>query len=170
MAEPYTSKGIEKLKTLEEIKVIAEAIKKQGKTIVSINGSFDIIHAGHAVLLKEAKVQGDILILGLNSDESIKAYKSKDRPINPQLARAEVLAAFEYVDYITIFDETVPMPFLEIIKPDIHVNGSEYGEDCIEAPTVKKNGGKIYIIKLKDGFSTTAMIDKIIKVYSKKND
>ncbi len=157
-----------KIKTREEIRQIAQNLRKQGKKIATINGSFDILHVGHIKMLQEAKKQGDVLILGLNSDSSIKQYKSKDRPINPQEARAEMLAALECIDYITIFDETDPIALLDVIRPDIHVNGSEYGHDCIERPIVEKHGGKIHIVKLVDGYSTTKMIEKIMKVYGNK--
>lgn len=152
-----------KIKTREEIRKIAEELKKKGKKIVTCNGSFDILHIGHVKFLEEARKQGDILIVGLNSDSSIKKYKDETRPIIQQQDRAEMLAALEAVDYITIYDEEVPMPFLEAVKPDIHVNGEEYGYDCIEAEAVKKNNGKIYLVKIYKDFSTTKLIEKIIK-------
>lgn len=157
-----------KLKTREELKKIIEDLKKKGRKIVTINGSFDILHVGHIRMLQEAKAQGDVLVVGLNSDSSIKQYKSEDRPVNPQEDRAEMIAALACVDYITIFDETDPIALLDVIKPDIHVNGSEYGYDCIERPTVEKHDGKIHIVKLVEGYSTTNMIDKIIKAYGKQ--
>lgn len=158
-----------KLKTREEIAKIVEELRKEGKSIVTVNGSFDILHIGHIRMLEEAKQQGDLLIVGLNSDSSVKQYKSKDRPINPEGARAGMLEALECVDYITIFDETDPRALLEAIKPDVHVNGPEWGgQDCIEAETVRKHGGRIHVSKKVKGFSTTAMIEKILKVYGKK--
>ena len=152
-----------KIKTREEIKKIVEELKKEGRKIVTCNGSFDLLHIGHVKFLEEAKKQGEILIVGLNSDSSIKKYKDETRPIIQQQDRAEMLAALEAVDYITIYDEEVPMPFLEAVKPDIHVNGEEYGYECIEAETVKKNNGKIYLVKMYKDFSTTKLIEKIIK-------
>ena len=141
----------------------AEQLRKEKKRIVTINGSFDILHLGHVRMLQEAKRQGDVLIVGLNSDASIKQYKSPFRPINTQDTRAEFIAALECVDYVFIFDETVPMPFLEEIRPDVHCNGPEYGENCIEAPTVKRYGGRIYIIPKVGDFSTTNMIKRILE-------
>jgi len=152
-----------KIKTREEIRKTAEELKKQGKKIVTCNGCFDILHSGHIKFLREAKQQGDILIVLLNSDQSVKKNKGPERPINSQNDRTEVLAALEAVDYITIFDEKTPIDLLEIIKPNVHCNGEEYGENCIEAATVKKNGGKIYIVKLKKGYSSTNIINKIKK-------
>jgi rfaE bifunctional protein nucleotidyltransferase chain/domain len=160
-----------KIKTREEIIKISEELKKQRGKIVTTNGSFDILHFGHIQFLQEAKKQGDILIIGLNTDESVKRWKKhigykdwKDRPINDQKTRSGMLAALECVDYVTLFDETECIPFIESVKPDIHVNGSEYGKDCIEAKTVKKYGGKIHIIKIIGNYSTTNLIKKIIKL------
>jgi len=150
-----------KIKTIEEIEHIVKGLKKDGKTIVTCNGAFDILHIGHIKFLKEAKEQGDILIVGLNSDSSVNLNKGNNRPINNEKNRAEILAALQYVDYIVIFQEKDPIKLLEIIKPDIHVNGEEYGENCIEADVVKKYGGKIYLIKKYGDFSTTNLIKKI---------
>ena len=150
-----------KIKTRKEIGRIAKELKQQGKKIVTCNGCFDILHVGHIKFLTEAKQQGDILIVGLNSDKSVKENKGPERPINNENDRATVLAALEAVDYVIIFNEKTPIKLLEIIKPDIHCNGEEYGEECIEAPTVKRFGGKIHIIKLKGEFSTTSLIKRI---------
>jgi rfaE bifunctional protein nucleotidyltransferase chain/domain len=157
-----------KIKSRAEIIDLACQLRKQGKTVVTANGSFDLLHAGHAMLLREAKKQGDVLIVCLNSDDSVRAWKKhvgyKDwdkRPINPQEDRAELLAAMQDVDYLTIFDELDPIALLDTIKPDVHVNGSEYGEDCIEAQVVKKHGGRVHIINLKGGYSTSNLIKRI---------
>jgi len=157
-----------KLKTREELKELIKELREQGKTIVTTNGSFDLMHIGHVKFLQEAKEQGDVLIVGINSDSSVKAWKKKmgykdwdSRPLNKEQYRAEMLAAFEYVDYVTIFDEIDPIKLLEIIKPDVHCNGEDYGEDCIEAETVKKSNGRIHIIKNFEGFSSSELIKKI---------
>ena len=157
----------QKIKTREELKEIVESFKKKGKKIVTTNGSFDILHLGHVKSFQEAKKYGDILILGLNSDSSIKQYKSPDRPINPQQDRAEMLAALECVDYVTIFDETDPRALLEVIKPNVHVK-SKSGFTGIEKETVEKNGGEIVLIEDTIGKSTTNLIDKILKAQTKK--
>lgn len=161
-----------KIQSRDELCEISASLRKKGKKIVTINGSFDILHVGHVRLLQEAKRQGDILIVGLNSDESVRRWKKhvgyKDwekRPINQQEARAEMLAAFACVDYVTIFEETDSLAFVESIRPDIHVNGSEYGENCVEAQTVKRYGGRIHIVKLHDGFSTSSLIKRILEAY-----
>jgi len=157
-----------KIKTREEIKEIVSDLKKQGKKIVTTNGSFDIFHYGHVSYLKEAKKQGDILIVGVNTDRSVKEWKKhigyKDwekRPINPVEARAAVLAALSCVDYVTIYDEPSSIEFVKSIIPDIHVNGGEYGVECIEAKVVKENGGKIHIIDKINGFSSSEIMKKI---------
>ncbi len=154
---------MDKIKKIEEIEEIVKELKKQRKKIVTCNGCFDILHAGHIKFLTEAKQQGDILIVGLNSDQSVKANKGSSRPINNENDRATVLAALETVDYVTIFNEKTPIQLLERIKPNIHVNGEEYGENCIEAETVRKNGGRIYIINFIKGHSTTDIIKRIRK-------
>ncbi|MBN1645275.1 adenylyltransferase/cytidyltransferase family protein [Candidatus Woesearchaeota archaeon] len=159
-----------KIKTKQEIAVICEELRSQGKKIVTTNGSFDILHYGHVFAFNKAKEQGDILIVGLNSDISIKKYKGNDRPIIPQEYRAKLLAALECVDYVVLFDETIPNDFLEKVKPDVHVNEANYGENCIEAPVIKKHGGKLYLFKREiEGVSTTGIIHKILNVYGKKD-
>lgn len=150
-----------KIKTRKEIKSIVEKLKKQKKAIVTCNGCFDILHAGHIKFLEEAKSQGDVLIVALNSDRYLRENKGKDRPVNKENDRATVIAALQCVDYVTIFDEDTPIKLLELIQPDIHVNGEDYGENCIEAPTVKRHGGKVYIAKLVKGLSTTNIIDSL---------
>ena len=152
-----------KIKTREEISKISEDLKKKGKVIVSCNGSFDLLHIGHVKFLQEAKKQGDVLIVGLNSDSSIKSYKSSDRPIIGEKYRGEMVSAFECVDYVTIYDEKDSLAFVESVKPNVHVNGAEYGMDCIEAHLVKKYGGKIHLVPKFEGFSTTELISKIKK-------
>jgi rfaE bifunctional protein nucleotidyltransferase chain/domain len=165
-----------KIKTRPEISRLVNSLKFQNKTIVTINGSFDILHLGHIKMLEEAKKQGDYLFLGLNSDESVRKWKkyqkNKDwykRPINSENARAEFLSAIKYVDYIEIFNEITPISFLENIKPHVHVNGSDYGKKCVEAPVIEKYNGKIHIAKFLPGYSSSTLIDKIIDIYSKKN-
>jgi len=140
---------------------LSRSLKAQGKRVVTINGSFDVLHAGHAHILEEAKAQGDVLIVGMNSDVSVKAYKGEKRPIVPQAERARMLLALRAVDYVHIFDETEPMPFLAEVLPDVHVNGSEYGPDCIEAPLVKAHGGRIHIVSKVPGFSTSELLARI---------
>lgn len=145
----------------EDLEKKALELKSQGKTIATLNGSFDLMHAGHLQMIHEASNQADCLILALNTDASIKKYKSPTRPLVSLEHRLQMAAALQFVDYVTYFDETDPREFLKKVKPDVHVNGSEYGEDCIEADVVREVGGKIHIVKLVPGLSTTNLIKKI---------
>ena len=156
----------QKIKTTREIKELAE--EKQNKIIVTTNGVFDILHLGHIKYLQEAKKLGDILIVAINSDSSVKQIKGPERPINSEQSRAEVLAALSFVDYIIIFNETDPVNVLSDIKPDIHVKGGDYKiDEIIEKDIVEKSNGKIVLIPEIKGYSTTDLINKIIKNYKK---
>lgn len=137
------------------------ALREKNLTIATLNGSFDLLHAGHLFIIYEASKQADRLLIALNSDASIQGYKSSDRPIIPLQFRLEMAAALEFVDFVTWFDETDPRALLEKIKPDVHVNGIEYGPDCIEAEVVRANGGRIHLVKRIEGLSTSAVIEKI---------
>lgn len=146
--------------------LLDEKIKKlrsEKKTIATLNGSFDLLHAGHLYILNEAKKTADCLIVALNSDASIKAYKSPNRPIISLSYRLELLAALACVDYVTWFEETDPRMILSQIKPDVHVNGAEYGSNCIEAETIKQCGGKLHLVpRIGDGLlATSTIINKI---------
>ena len=132
------------------------------KKIVFTNGCFDILHVGHIRYLQEAAKLGDILIIGLNSDTSVKRLKGEDRPINSELDRAELLCALEYVDYVTIFDEDTPYELIKIIQPDILVKGGDYNPDnVVGKDIVEARGGKLELISFVDGKSTTNIINKI---------
>jgi len=136
-------------------------LKQQKQKIVTLNGSFDLMHAGHLHVIYEASRQADVLIVALNTDRSIQMYKGPKRPIVPLEYRIQMMAALEFVNFVTWFDETDPRQLLEVIQPQVHVNGSEYGADCIEAVTVKKNGGTLHIVQLIPGLSTSALMKKI---------
>lgn len=136
-------------------------IKKSGKTIATLNGSFDLLHAGHLHIIYEASLQADVLIVALNTDASIQKYKSPKRPIIPLEYRLQMMTALSFVSYVTWFEETDPIAILGKIKPNVHVNGAEYGENCIEAEVVRKNGGKVHIVSLVPGLSTSQVIKKI---------
>lgn len=140
---------------------LAATLRAKGKRIVTINGAFDILHNGHLYILNEARQRGDVLIVAINSDRSVKSYKGAHRPIVPERRRAEMLLALRMVDYVHIFDEADPIAFLTEIRPDIHVNGSEYGEQCIESDTVRRSGGKIHIVRRIPGLSTSGLIDTL---------
>lgn len=136
-------------------------LRSQGKTIATLNGSFDLMHAGHLEIIYEASKQADILLVALNSDASIKKYKSPTRPIITLEYRLRMMAALAFVDYVTWFEETDPRAILEKVRPDVHVNGAEYGHNCIEADVVKQHGGRVHIVQLVPGLSTSSVIAKI---------
>lgn len=131
-------------------------------TIATLNGSFDLMHAGHLEMIYQAALQADRLIVALNTDSSIQRYKSPLRPIIPLEYRLQMIAALEMVDGVTWFDETDPRLLLSLIRPDVHVNGVEYGENCIEAEVVRAGGGRIHIVSLVPGLSTSQIIKKIV--------
>ncbi len=141
----------------EEIPGLVKRLRTEGKTIATLNGSFDLLHAGHLHMIEEASNQADVLIVALNTDRSIQEYKSPTRPICPLKDRQAMMAALRWVDYVTSFDETDPRALLSIIKPDVHVNGSEYGANCIEADVVHR----IHVVNLIPGHSTSNLLKRI---------
>ena len=156
-----------KIKTINELKDISEKLRNENKTVITTNGVFDILHIGHIRYLQEAKKLGDILIVGINSDISVKRIKDPEkRPINNENDRAEVLAALQCVDYVAIFNEDNPIIFLKAIKPNIHVKGGDYDmNQIIEKDTVEVNGGVVKLIPEVGGYSTTNYINQIIDLY-----
>ena len=149
------------LKINELVKEI-EALKKEGKQIVSTNGCFDILHVGHVRYLQKSASLGDVLVVYLNSDRSVKALKGDSRPLNNENDRAEVLAALGCVDYVVIFDEDTPINFISQVKPNIHTKGGDYDVNNLpEAKVVMQNGGKLEFINFVEGKSTTNIINKM---------
>lgn len=139
-------------------------LKKQGQTIVTTNGCFDILHIGHLRYLKKAKSFGDVLVVALNSDSSTRALKGESRPINNQNDRAELLSNLNCVDIVVIFDEISPEELLVEIAPDVHTKGADYTIETLpEAKAVMKAGGRIEFIDFVEGKSTTNTIKKISK-------
>jgi len=145
----------------EEIEAKVQAIRAEGVTIATLNGSFDLLHAGHLYMIYEAAKMADILILAVNTDESIKRYKSRKRPIVPLQYRLEMLSALEFIHFLTWFDESDPREILKKIKPDVHVNGIEYGPNCIEAEVVKEGGGRLHLVDRIPGLATSQLIETI---------
>ncbi|MCD6093710.1 MAG: D-glycero-beta-D-manno-heptose 1-phosphate adenylyltransferase [Candidatus Omnitrophica bacterium] len=151
-----------KIKEIEELKEIVEELKREGKKIVFTNGCFDILHIGHINYLREAKNKGDALIIGLNNDASVKKIKGQGRPIIPQNERAEILAALEFVDFVTIFEEETPLNLIKEIKPDVLVKGGDWKkEEVVGSDFVESYGGKTVLIPLVEGKSTSLIIEKI---------
>jgi len=148
----------EHIKSLNEIAILSEELKARGKKIIFTNGCFDILHAGHVRYLETAKSYGDILILGLNSDRSVKALKGDDRPINMQMDRAYILAALEAVDYVVVFDEDTPYNLIKAIEPHVLVKGGDYeGKDVVGQDIADE----LKLVQFVDGKSTTKTIEKI---------
>ncbi len=148
--------------TRSELKNILNRLRAEGKTIVTTNGCFDILHAGHVRYLEKAKSFGDILIVALNSDKSVKSIKGEGRPINNENDRAEVLSALRSVDYVVLFDEDSPLDLLLQIKPDVHTKGADYTIETLpEAKGIMENGGRIEFITFVEGKSTTSIIEKM---------
>ena len=146
----------------KNIKETISAERTQNKTIVSTNGCFDILHIGHVRYLQESKKKGDILVVYLNSDSSVKRLKGDSRPLNSEQDRAEVLAALGCVDYVVIFEEDTPCNLIEIVKPDIHTKGGDYNPETLpETKVIKENGGELVFINFTEGKSTTATIEKM---------
>jgi len=151
-----------KIIKMSELEALVKQLRSENKIIVTTNGAFDMLHVGHLSNLEFAKKQGDILIVGLNSDSSIKKYKSEDRPIISENKRVRLVAALNCVDYAFIFEEETPLTWLELIKPNIHVKGNEYSGNLLEQESVEKNGGKILFSGEKVE-STTNLISKLKK-------
>lgn len=157
--------------TNKEISKIAGELRKCGKKIVTTNGCFDILHTGHVQVLQEAKKLGDLLVVCINSDSSVKQNKGDKRPINNEKDRAELISSLACVDYAVIFDEKEPSAILSSIKPHIHTKAADYTIDkIIERKTVEENGGEVRILKLVTGKSTTGLITKIVETYGTRTN
>ena len=153
-----------KVVTLSEAVRIAETLKKSKKNIVTTNGCFDILHVGHVRSLVMAKELGDVLMVGINSDASVRANKGATRPIVPDKERAELIAALEVVDYVFIFGSKTPTSWLSKIKPAVHVKGSDRNrEEIPERRVIEKHGGKLVLIPHTGKHSTSGIIEKIMK-------
>ncbi len=140
--------------------------RMKGDRIVFTNGCFDILHRGHVEYLQEAAALGDRLVIGLNSDASVRRQnKGPERPLNDEQSRAKVLAALRLVDAVIIFDQDTPLELIQALGPDVLVKGGDWSEDrIVGAELVKARGGAVHSLKLVDGFSTTALVDKIRRV------
>ena len=157
----------EKILTLEQAKEKVEELRAAGKKIVTANGSFDILHAGHLDMLEEAKQQGDVLFVGLNADASIKAHKGASRPFIGEQERAAMLAALACIDFVVILDaeyKELPSVFIRAIKPDVHANGAEYGEPSTwwEWSAMQEVGTEGHAVARRPGLATSELIQKIV--------
>lgn len=159
----FHKKLSEKLHTKESLKTLLHGWNSDNKKVVFTNGCFDILHRGHVEYLCHARDLGDKLILGLNTDASVKRLgKSPERPINSENTRATILAALECIDAIILFDEDTPLELITFVQPDVLVKGNDYkAEDIVGYDVVVAKGGKVITIQLVDGFSTTKLIEKM---------
>ncbi len=146
----------------QDIAKFCEILRKGGQKVVFTNGCFDILHAGHVTYLEAAKAQGDVLVLGLNTDASVRRLKGPERTINSELDRAKVVGALKSVDYVVLFGEQTAEAVIAEVKPDIYVKGGDYTLDTLpEAKIVQSYGGKVAFIDMVEGRSTTNIINKI---------
>lgn len=158
---------MEKILARNDLKLKIDAAKKAGKKVIFTNGCFDIIHAGHTHYLAKARDLGDILIVGVNSDASVRGIKGEKRPLVPEYERAEVIAALGCVDFVVIFEEPDPQALVDLLRPDVLVKGGDWREeDVIGRESVASWGGKVVIIPHKKGLSTTNIVERIKAVYS----
>ena len=143
---------------------IRRRLRRTGRSVVLTNGCFDLLHAGHVEYLEAAKRCGDVLVVALNGDRSVRALKAAGRPLVPQAARAQLLAALAVVDYVVIFNTVRVTPVIELLRPDVYVKGGDYTLDTLNAEerrALEGCGAKIKLLHLKPGFSTTALLEKI---------
>ena len=151
-----------KLKSAAELVAIRAAAKNDGKQVVFTNGCFDLLHRGHLHILRGAKSYGDVLIVAINTDRSVKAIKGRHRPVLSETDRAELIAAMEMVDYVILFDEIEPTKLIELLEPDVLVKGGDWSMDkIVGSDIVKKYGGKVAAIPYLPGFSTSEIIERI---------
>jgi D-beta-D-heptose 7-phosphate kinase/D-beta-D-heptose 1-phosphate adenosyltransferase len=146
-----------------------DRLRSMGKKIAFTNGCFDILHVGHTRYLRQAREKGDVLVLALNSDSSVRQIKGEKRPLIPQDERADLLASLEFVDYITIFNETTPLELILFLKPDVLIKGGDWAEEeVVGRDEVISWGGTVVIIPEIPGASTTNIVEKILTVYGNK--
>ena len=148
--------------TIDEAAAFADDLRRAGKTVVFTNGVFDLLHPGHVRYLQHARSLGDALIVGVNSDRSVRANKGPARPITPEAERAEILAALACVDAVAIFDAETPADIIKRIQPDVLVKGADWAADAIVGrDTVEARGGKVVRVQIEQGWSTSAIIEKV---------
>jgi len=148
--------------TLAEAEQLVGRLRRAGKSVVFTNGVYDLLHPGHVRYLQAARALGDALIVGVNSDRSVRANKGPARPINPEAERAEVVAALDCVDAAVVFDEDTPHEIINRLQPDVLVKGADWAEDAIVGrDVVEARGGKVVRMPIEPGFSTTTLVDRI---------
>ncbi|HEY7224184.1 MAG TPA: D-glycero-beta-D-manno-heptose 1-phosphate adenylyltransferase [Micromonosporaceae bacterium] len=145
----------------DELPALVADMRAAGERVVLTNGCFDVVHAGHVQCLAQARDLGDRLIVGLNSDESVRALKGPGRPVNPAGDRARVLAALSSVDYVSVFGELTPQRLIRLVRPDVYVKGGDYGKGVPERDLVAALGGRVEVLDLVPGRSTTGLLERV---------
>jgi D-beta-D-heptose 7-phosphate kinase/D-beta-D-heptose 1-phosphate adenosyltransferase len=159
----------QKIKARTELLRIINDLKAEGKRIVFTNGCFDLLHIGHVRYLEEAKALGDVLVVGVNSDVSVRKLKGPKRPVLPQAERAEILSGLGCVDYITLFSEMDPLKLITLLRPNVLAKGGDWTkEQIVGKEVVERSGGEVFIIPFVKGASTSNLIKTILKKYEKR--
>ncbi|MBS1984707.1 MAG: D-glycero-beta-D-manno-heptose 1-phosphate adenylyltransferase [Bdellovibrionales bacterium] len=144
-----------------ETKRLADECRARGGLVVTTNGCFDLLHRGHVSYLTEARRQGDLLLVGINSDASVRKIKGPERPLNDEKSRAYVLAALRCVDGVAMFPQDTPLDWLQVVRPHIHVKGGDWNPaTMVETPVLAAWGGRVMVLPYVEGFSTTNLIEK----------
>jgi D-beta-D-heptose 7-phosphate kinase/D-beta-D-heptose 1-phosphate adenosyltransferase len=157
-ASARSEKQLERDALMQEL----ESRRRLGQRVAFTNGCFDVLHAGHVQYLRDARAQADLLVVGLNGDAGVRALKGEGRPVQPVEARAEVLAALQAVDYVVVFDEPTPLALIEALRPDVLVKGADYRKDeVVGADLVESYGGRVYLAALREGYSTTRLLQRL---------
>jgi D-beta-D-heptose 7-phosphate kinase/D-beta-D-heptose 1-phosphate adenosyltransferase len=160
----------EKIKTREELKKIIHDLKRNGNRIVFTNGCFDLLHVGHVRYLEQAKSMGDVLVVGINSDRSVRGLKGPRRPILPVEERGEILSGLGCTDYITVFDDPTPFELISVLQPDVLVKGGDWTqEQVVGREVVEGAGGRVIILPFVEGSSTTNIIETILEKYEERS-
>jgi D-beta-D-heptose 7-phosphate kinase/D-beta-D-heptose 1-phosphate adenosyltransferase len=159
----------EKIKERDILRKIVQDLKAKGKRVVFTNGCFDLLHVGHIRYLEKARMLGDVLVVGINSDQSVRAIKGPRRPILPEEERAEILSGLWCVDYVTLFDESTPLELITTIQPGVLVKGGDWSkETTVGREVVEGSGGEVVILPLIDGSSSSNIIETILNRYEKR--
>lgn len=159
----------QKIKERKDLTRIIKNLKAKGKRIIFTNGCFDLLHVGHVRYLEKAKILGDILVVGINSDSSVRKLKGPKRPLLPVRERAEILSSLGCVDYVTIFNECDPLKLITSLQPNVLAKGGDWTkEQIVGGEVVEKSGGEVIIIPLVQGVSTSNLIETILKRYEKR--
>jgi D-beta-D-heptose 7-phosphate kinase/D-beta-D-heptose 1-phosphate adenosyltransferase len=158
----HSRPGADKLLSRESLVHELDSRRRLGQRIAFTNGCFDVLHAGHVYYLQEARAQADVLVVGLNSDASVRSLKGPHRPVNPLAARSLVLSALEAVDYVTVFAEATPLELIRVVRPDVLVKGADYRkEEVVGADLVESYGGRVHLAAMREGYSTTNILRRL---------